>query len=43
MLGPPDVNVMMRQRFDAFCRKLFATINPAEPFLDNWHLDAMMH
>jgi predicted phage terminase large subunit-like protein len=35
------LNAILRSDFHSFIRKCFGTINPAEEFLDNWHLRAL--
>lgn len=36
-------DAILRQDFGMFCRKVFQALNPTEQYLENWHLDAIMH
>ncbi|MCK6370408.1 MAG: phage terminase large subunit [Gammaproteobacteria bacterium] len=40
---PPDavLEALLRNDFQSFLRKVFATVVPGQPFLDNWHLAAL--
>jgi hypothetical protein len=35
------VNAVLRTDFPAFIEKAFRTINPGEPYLPNWHIEAI--
>jgi len=35
-----DLNAVLRQDFLAFVEKVFATLNPGQEYLHNWHIDA---
>jgi hypothetical protein len=35
------LDMMLAQDFSAFVRKVFETVSPGDPFLPNWHIDAM--
>lgn len=34
---------LTRQRFDFFIRQAFATVSSGDRYLDNWHIDAIVH
>jgi predicted phage terminase large subunit-like protein len=47
MMGALDPEVVyagvLRERFKVFLMRAFETIYPTKDFLDNWHLDAIVH
>jgi predicted phage terminase large subunit-like protein len=46
MMGTHDQRLLaalLRADFYSFARKAFATVNPGEAFLPNWHLEALCH
>lgn len=36
-------NAALRSDLSAFIRRAFATVSPGEPYLHNWHIDAIAH
>ncbi len=38
-----DFDAALRTRFDAFLMMVHHTVNPGVPFLENWHIDAMVN
>ena len=40
---PRLLQALLRQDLHSFARKVFATVSPGEPFLPNWHLQAICH
>lgn len=48
-LPPPHMSMrsvadfVLRQDFAAFVRQVFKTVDPAKPFVPNWHVDAICH
>jgi predicted phage terminase large subunit-like protein len=37
-----DLDAALRLRFDMFLMMVHYTVNPGKPYLDNWHIDAMV-
>ena len=37
------LRAILRTDLRFFIRKVFATVSPGEPYLHNWHLDAIVH
>lgn len=42
MLNIRDLDAALRLRFDIFLMMVYYTLNPGKPYLDNWHIDAMV-
>lgn len=42
MLNIRDLDAALRLRFDIFLMMVCYTLNPGKPYLDNWHIDAMV-
>ena len=40
---PRLLQALLRQNLYRFVMKAFATVSPGEPFLPNWHLEAICH
>jgi predicted phage terminase large subunit-like protein len=38
-----EFDAALRLRFDLFLMRCFLTVNPGAAFVDNWHIDAMVH
>ena len=38
-----ELDAAVRTRFDIFLMMVFHTVNPGDPYFDNWHVDAMVH
>lgn len=38
-----QLDAALRLRFDIFLMMVFYTVNPGKQYLDNWHIDAMVH
>jgi hypothetical protein len=39
----PELAALLRTHFSPFLRKAFRTVSPADKYLRNWHIDAIMH
>ncbi|MEY3985885.1 MAG: hypothetical protein RLZ59_1330, partial [Pseudomonadota bacterium] len=37
------LEALLRSNLYSFVRKVFATVSPGEPFLANWHLEALCY
>ena len=37
------LKAILRTDLRFFIRKVFATVSPGEPYLHNWHVDAIVH
>src|SRR3954470_10018598 len=37
------LRALLRQDFVAFLEKVFATVAPGQPYLANWHIEAIAH
>ena len=37
------LDAILRTDFVSFIRKVFHTVSPGDPFLENWHIEAMAH
>jgi hypothetical protein len=37
------VDAILRMDFIMFLRRCLMTLNPGQPFIDNWHIDAIAH
>ena len=42
MFNIRDLDAALRLRFDIFLMMVCYTLNPGKPYLDNWHIDAMV-
>ena len=38
-----ELDAALRLRFDLFLMRCFLTVNPGATFVDNWHIDGMVH
>jgi predicted phage terminase large subunit-like protein len=38
-----ELDAILRNEFVFFIMKVFKTVSPGEPFLENWHIEAMAH
>jgi hypothetical protein len=36
-------DLILRNNFDAFVRRCLMTLNPGQPYLPNWHIEAIAH
>jgi hypothetical protein len=37
------LEAVLRADLGSFVRKVFATVSPGQPYLHNWHVDAIVH
>src|SRR5687767_9593594 len=44
VLTPQNIlRAALRRDLGAFVAKVFATVSPGDEYLDNWHIDAVVH
>ncbi|WP_436642160.1 phage terminase large subunit [Microbaculum sp. FT89] len=43
MTLPRPVAALLRSDFHAFLHKCFVTVSPGDAFIDNWHIEAIIH